>query len=501
MRIDSQVKIGAILSYVLIILNVLYGLFLTPYIIATLGQDEYGVYKIIASLSASLMVLDLGLGGTVQRYVANFIAQNIKEKIGDFVGSTLIFAAFLNLVIIVVGFVVYYCLDKVYAATLSFDQLVVAKQLFIVLILILLFTVFENVLNGVITGYNRFLFGNGIKLLSLLLKILMIFVLLKIYSKAITLVYIGLFISLLVVVIEVIYIRFKLNLFICFKSFDKTILKEAGVYTILMFLTSVSSQIFSNVDNIVIGAICSPALVTVYSIGLLFFSMFQNLSAGVASVMLPTVIKTLSTDDANYTETIELIKKVGKFQFALLGAALTGFVCIGKDFIQIWLGSGYEDVYFITIVLIVPAIFELCINVCHSILRAINKLKFRTLCVFISAVLNAVLTVVLVKCYSYKGAAISTALSYILCSLIVMNVYYIRVIKLPILKIYKSIFAKIVPCLIVSGLALYVFSRFIYGSWFSIILDIIFFGVIYGFCLLTFGLTKDEIKSILSFKR
>lgn len=79
MKSDHQVKIGVMLSYVLIILNTVYGLLITPYMIGQLGTSEYGVYKTISSLSSSLMVLDLGIGSTVMRFVAKYRA--IKDEI------------------------------------------------------------------------------------------------------------------------------------------------------------------------------------------------------------------------------------------------------------------------------------------------------------------------------------------------------------------------------------------------------------------------------------
>jgi O-antigen/teichoic acid export membrane protein len=72
----NQVKSGAVLSYLLIICNSLYGFFITPYIIGRLGDAEYGVYKSIAALAGSVMVLDVGLGNTVMRYIAKYRAAN-----------------------------------------------------------------------------------------------------------------------------------------------------------------------------------------------------------------------------------------------------------------------------------------------------------------------------------------------------------------------------------------------------------------------------------------
>ena len=63
-------KIGVILSYVLMLIEVLSTLILTPFIIRTLGQAEYGVYKLVIAINAYLLLLDLGVGNAIIRYIA-----------------------------------------------------------------------------------------------------------------------------------------------------------------------------------------------------------------------------------------------------------------------------------------------------------------------------------------------------------------------------------------------------------------------------------------------
>lgn len=58
----NQLKTGAFLSYVSIALNMVIGLLYTPYMLHMLGQSEFGLYSLAASLIAYLTVLDLGFG-------------------------------------------------------------------------------------------------------------------------------------------------------------------------------------------------------------------------------------------------------------------------------------------------------------------------------------------------------------------------------------------------------------------------------------------------------
>lgn len=497
MRLKSahQVKFGAVLSYCLIIINSLYGIIMTPFIIKSIGSDQYGVYKTIAALASSMMVMDLGIGGTVQRYVAKYRAEKKEEEIPNFMSMSLILSMGLNLLIVIVAAAICFLIDPIYGDTFTPEQISLARTMFILLSANSLVIVVENVLNGLITGSNGFIFGNGLKLFLLLFRIAMLLVFLVAFPNALTIVFVTMGATLITLFAELFYIWKVLRIQIRYSHWDMHLFFEAGKYTLLMFLTAIASQIFSNMDNIIIGAICGPALVTIYSVALMFFSMFQSLSAGIAGVMLPTVTNALRQNNG-MQRVINIIAKAGKVQFILLGAALMGFVCIGQDFISVWMGPGYEDVYWIGLILLIPSMFELCINVCHAVLRAQNRLGFRTGITIASAALNAILTLILVNVWSYIGAAIATAASYIVCSLIAMNIYYSKVIKLPMLKIYGSILGKVSVCIIGAGASLYVFSRFVNGSWLAIVADILVFCFIYGILLLLFGLEKDEKKQI-----
>ena len=492
---NKQIKAGVILSYILIIINALYGLFLTPYMLSKLGEAEFGVYKTITSLSSSLMVLDLGIGGTVMRYVASYKAKKQDGKIPNFLFSMFIQAFALCVVVGIVGVIVGSSLDSIYSNTFTSSQIHKAKQLFAILIINMAFHILENVANGIITGCNRFIFANGLKLVRLITRIFLIYFLLGIIDNSIVIVCIDLAITVSLLVIELLYVYLRLRLKIKFSFWDKSVFLESGKYTILMFLTSFAAQVNNNLDNVIIGALKGPELVSIYSMGLLIFAMYENLSTSVSGVMLPTVSNIIEDKDSS-EKLNNLIIKVGRIQFSLLGAAVVGFVCLGKQFINLWLGDKYTDVYIITLILMIPSLFELCVNVCLSILRAKNMLSFRTIILFSSTVLNGVVTVLFVKYWSYIGAAIGTATSFVVGSLIIMNIYYYRRLGLNMINIYLQILRRIWLCLGVSGAVLYISSGYIFGSWISFVINVLIFVIVYSITMILFGLSKDELATI-----
>jgi len=372
---SGQVKIGALISYLLIIINALYGMFVTPYLIRSLGEAEYGVYKTITSLTTSLVVLDLGIGGTVMRYVSKYKASGEEHKIPNFLAMMLLQAGALSFMVLCVGGGLFFGIRPMYAKTFTDAQITKAQALFIVLLMNMVLHVFQNVINGVITGCNRMVFGNGIKLVRLIVRILLVIFLLFFFPDSLTIVLVDFSMTVLFMLIEIWYLKFNLKLKVKLVRWDKFLFWESGKYTLLMFLTSIASQINNNLDNVLIGALSGAEFVTVYSIGLILFGMYEQLSSSISGVMLPTVTSILEQE--NGMEKVQnLVVRVGRIQFALLSAVVVGFAIIGKDFLNLWMGEGFEDVYLITLILMIPSLFELCVNVCLSILRAKNMLAF-----------------------------------------------------------------------------------------------------------------------------
>lgn len=490
---SNNIRIGAMLSYILVIINAVYGLVISPFIIGKLGTVEYGVYKTIASLSSSLMVLDLGLGGMVTRYIAAYIAEKKNGKIEKFISMAIGECSLLIIIISLICVVLYLLLPAIYEEGLDDQQIILAQQLFGILTINMCCHIVENLLNGIIAGFNRFVFANSLKLIRVIVRIVLTVLILTFYKSSFVLVIIDLFLTLCLIVSEYIYVRWNLRIGvrISLRGWDKVVFFESFRYTGLLFLTSIAAQVNSNLDNVVIGAEQGADFVTVYSMGLIVFAMFENLSTAISGVMLPTVTNALAEDETG-SKVKKIVVSAGRIQFMLLGAVFVGFVVLGRDFVELWLGQGYQDVYYIVLILMAPALLELCVNVCLSILRAKKILGFRTGILSACTVLNAFITIVGVRLYGYYAAAVGTGASFLIGSVIIMNIYYYKKLGFNMVEIYRQIFGRIWICVIIAGFFTCISSKFIRGTWLAFIVNVMVFGIVYLLTLYFFGLNNSE---------
>ena len=68
----TERKAGIALSFLSIIVSFVIGFAVTPVIIKKLGDSEYGVYTLVASLCAYLNIVEQGLADTVVKYIIKF---------------------------------------------------------------------------------------------------------------------------------------------------------------------------------------------------------------------------------------------------------------------------------------------------------------------------------------------------------------------------------------------------------------------------------------------
>ena len=82
---SQQLKLGAIISYLAIGINIISGLFYTPWMIHSIGRENYGLYTLALSI-ITLFVFDFGLSAAVTRFIARYLAQDRQDKANDCIG-------------------------------------------------------------------------------------------------------------------------------------------------------------------------------------------------------------------------------------------------------------------------------------------------------------------------------------------------------------------------------------------------------------------------------
>ena len=96
-------KIGVIYSYVLMLCEIGSAMLFTPFLLKMLGTSQYGVYQLSSQITAYLMLLDLGVGNAVIRYMAKYRTEDHKQKQREFLGIATVFYFIIAVITVIIG--------------------------------------------------------------------------------------------------------------------------------------------------------------------------------------------------------------------------------------------------------------------------------------------------------------------------------------------------------------------------------------------------------------
>lgn len=431
----NQIKAGAVLNYVIIGLNTVTGLLYTPYMLRCLGQNEYGLYSLVASIIAYLTILDFGFGNAIVRYTAKFRAEGKQKEQWEMFGMFVIVYSVIGLVSFLGGLTLYFNVDALFDRTMTPSDLSQAQTMMMLLTVNLAFTFPLSIFGSIITAYENFVFQRMVNIVRIILSTLVMIALLSVGFKAIALVVVQTVFNLLTLLINYVYARRKLKIKIVFHRFDIPFLKEISTYSFWIFLNAIMDKIYWGTGQFVLGSISGTVAVAIFSVAILLQQMYMTFSTAICGVLLPKITAMVSANKSD-REISDLFIRTGRIQSLIITLILSGFTVFGQGFIDIWAGRDYSQSYVITLIFFVALFIPLIQNTGIVILQARNQMKFRSLLYLVISIVSLGLQILFGKLWGALGCAIAIGGALIIGQGLIMNIYYQRKQKIDIGKFW-----------------------------------------------------------------
>ena len=487
----KQKKYGIIFSYISQMISVLTALLYTPIMLRLLGQSEYGLYQLIASVVGYLCILSFGFASSYMRYYSRYKAKNDEKQIAILNGMYLTIFIVITGICLFCGCVMISHIEFFFADGLSVEEYVTAKVLMIIMVLNLALTFPNSVFDSIISAHEQFIFQKSIVVLQNLINPFLTLPLLLMGYGSIGMVCVTTFLTVTRLVLNIIFCMRKLHTQFIFHSFDFSLLKEMWVFTFFIFLNSIIDQINWNVDKFLLGRFAGTIAVAVYGVGSQINTLYLQMSTSVSNVFVPKVNKIVAESDDNF-ELTKLFTKVGRVQFIILSLILYVFTFLGREFVEIWAGQDYAKSYYVALLLITPVTVPLIQNLGIEIQRAKNMHKVRSVVYLIIAIANIFVSIPCIKFWGATGAAVGTAISLLLGNGLFMNWYYHKKIGLDIIFFWREIL-KFMPALMISVIAGILVRPFInISGLISFCLFAVLYLILYSIPMWLWGLNDTE---------
>jgi O-antigen/teichoic acid export membrane protein len=450
------------------LISLLIAFFLSPFVVHHLGTTAYGIWVLILSLTGYFGLLDLGVRGTVTRYVAEFHTQGKHKEASRLVSSALVIFTLLGAVALAASMV----------ATLIASRLFHIPQNHLGVLLIVAgasvaTTLIGSVFGAVVVGLQQFEISNAVEISLAIVKAVAILLTLGngrglLALAIIQLVFSGLTLVTYVLTSRRLYPQLRVRYMLSDKASAQLIF-SFGSY---MFLLNVSSYLIFYTDSLVVGAFLPLAMVTFFAIAGNLVASSRSLIDGISFTITPLAS---SLNAGGNRDKIEMIGLAGpRYATMLVLPIAITFALRGKTFIGLWMGAGYADASSKVLqVLSVVLFFSAANQVTRAITLGMNKHRLVAFVNIAEGMLNVALSICLVQAMGIVGVAWGTVLPNLATSLVFWPLYMRRVLNIRASKYVLSTW--IYPAIVAIPFAL--LSLIIDRMWYAPKLWIFFFQV------------------------
>lgn len=479
MDYKRQIAGGALIGYVAIAINILAGLLYTPWMISVLGNSDYGLYTLATSL-ISIFMFDFGISAAVSRFVAREHVAGNEDGVRRILGIVYRLYFLIDLVIAGILICVFFFVDVLYAG-LTPEELDKLRVILVIVGAYNLIVFPATPFTGILTAYEQFVPLKLCDIFNKLFSIACIVIALCMGGGLYSLVLLTALSGLLTTGAKYLVVRqktdAKANLF--YKN--RSLLKELLSFSVWTTIISLAQRLIFNITPSILGAVANTTAVAIFGVSSVIEGYVYMIANAMNGLFVARVAHNSTAENGDGRQAnLDLMIKVGRIQFIIVGLILVVFLTMGNQFVSLWIGPDYCDSFVGACLLLIPMLFSSSQQIAETVVSIENKVKQQSWIFIAMAIINLSLAIPLSSTYGAIGASASICIAYLVRTAL-MNVLYYRELKLDMKSFYKSCYTTLWMPLVVALAAGFLANLVIpETSWGLFLLKSLFVCVAYG---------------------
>lgn len=472
---NKQIKIGAIISYFSIIINILAGLFYTPWMINQIGKSDYGLFTLANSL-ISLFMIDFGLSAATGRFVSKYKAEGNQKKINDFLGVIYKLYILLDIFIFVILLINYLLIDNIYT-NFSNEEIYKLKIVFLIAGGYSLLNLPFITLNGILTAYEKFIQLKIADLFYRIISVILMIIALSLNYGLYALVTVNAITGIIIIVYKIIVIKKTTPIKINFKYKERKLVKTIFSFSIWLTISSIAQRLIMTITPNILGIVSTSSSIAIFGIVVTIEGYIYTITTAINGMFMPKISKLYADDKKE--NLLPLMIRVGKFQFLLNMLIVLGFFLVGKEFIIQWMGNSFKEAYICVLLVIIPGVFFNSLQIANTTMIVANLVKKQALVMIITGICNVLLSFYFSNKFGVIGACFSVFIAYMIRVFAFLIITHFN-LKINIIIFIKECYLKNIPLFILT----FVLSKLLIGKveimgWLGIGIKSIIIVVIY----------------------
>ncbi len=426
-------------------------LLLIPFIIHKLGVEIFGIWVLLEVIVSYLSLLDFtGIGGAFVKYIAEYNARKDYESVNEVVNLGWLYYTFFWMSLLVL--VLFFRKPLLSLFRIPQELFSLVSFVFVGVLLISFIRSSFSVFRSVLLGLQRMDLTNIIAVSASLVNAAGVVIFLSLGLGLKGLVASGLIAAVLTGFLQTllsrrVFPRLRFRPF----SWSKTIFKKTLAYGIHVRVASIAELINMHVDKIFLGYFLNTGLVGLYELGAKIARIARSFPEQLLPAILPASSELHALDDR--VSLRKLYHRGSKYLSLLTLPVALFMVGHAHPIMTLWMGkSGFRDSALALQILSIGYVFVLLVSMARLVARGMGIPQYEMRSSVLIAVLNVVLSAVLIIRMGFIGALLGTAIAGTAGSLFFILSFNRRIGE-STAHFFKKIFAA--P-LFFSGLALIV---------------------------------------------
>jgi O-antigen/teichoic acid export membrane protein len=405
----------------------------SPIIVHSLGNELYGVWSLIMSVTGYFTVLDFGVNTAIVRYISSSFAKDDHLQARKVYSTSMAIFAVIALCILIFSLIFGFFFQSVFR--LYHIPQTYLYAVFLLSAIDLAFGLLCSVYTGSLSGLQEFTFINGSSILVNIVKSIAIVYLLRQGYGLLTLALLQLSASLVRGGCQ--YWRIKVGYKFLYFGRDY-LTRETGrliySYSVYSFVIAISLKLLFYTDSLVIGAMIKVSEVTFYAIPSSLLDYLEKLVWAMIAVLVPLISAKEAMGEKEANSRLYILGTRCSILVAM--PVIISLYFYGDDFIRIWMGpeiaSRSEHVLKL---LLIGFGFSTSQLIAHGILKGISMHRVLAYILTVEALVNLGMSIALAKPYGIEGVAFGTMVPLILATLSII-IYTCNLLELKVLNYF-----------------------------------------------------------------
>ena len=429
---------------------------LTPFILHSLGERDYGVWAAFTVFIGSSNLLDLGLGSSFLKFISAYYAQEDFEKINKAIFSGIVFYGLFGFLLIGAGLVFRVPL-------LEFFRISDASDAYIMALFACAIQSVGAMVLAVFKGIQRMDKSNSIEMRMLGASALGAVLVLRLgYGlKGLTLntliwSAVSVFVSWIAVRREVPQINFGFH-------FDRQVLKEMFSYGAKIQISQFGALVGFQSPKFIILRFLDPVAVSFYDLSSRMASYMRAIPLMMISALIPATSELGARNDRPGILKAYLL--ASKYVSLVTIAIIAFTVLEAESLIRLWLGNGHDSLVLLIQVLAIGYGANILGGAASQTGAGVGRPEFDMRSALALAVLSPILALSLVGKFEVTGVVIGTSLALIIAAVYLLVTFHRNYVETPFWFTFREIYLRPMVAGILANFAVSGFHGLVLGMF------------------------------------